>query len=111
MADFVQLEDPQKLNLARYERVWWDLVHQHFVVMINGTFQAVSASPMQLPVASAAATAGVSSAPQIAGPFHRLSKPFAVKEGKNATLAKFSLDMKLLAIQVIDFGRCICRNL
>lgn len=68
---------PKQLDLIRFQRVWWDPVHQHFVVMNNGLFQSVD----------------------IDG---HLSTPIPVKDGPLAMLAKYSLDLSLIAIQISD---------
>jgi len=82
MADFLQLVRPQTLDLMQYERVWWDPGHQHFVVLSNGVFSALSSSSVP--------GRGLT----------RRSRPVEAQGGSGAKLAKYSLDMELLALQV-----------
>ena len=56
----MELLSPQSLELLRYERVWWDPVHQHFVVIYNGLFYSLSADE--------------------SGVFSKTSTPFPIRE-------------------------------
>lgn len=84
MTDFLQLVRPQTLDLMQYERVWWDPGHQHFVVLANGVFSALSSSSVP--------GRGLT----------RRSRPVEAQGGSGAKLAKYSLDMELLALQVMS---------
>ena len=91
MAHSLQVHRPQSLNLSQYERVWWDPAQQHFVLMNKGTFQALCAGP------DPRRGAGVA-----AGGFTTVRARCTVEKGRRAKLAKYSLDMKLLAVQISD---------
>jgi len=68
---------PQQLDLIRFQRVWWDPVHQHFVVMSSGLFQAADVEG-------------------------NLYASVPVADGQIAILAKYSLDMSMIALQISD---------
>ena len=84
---FLELHGPQ--SLTQFDGFWWDSAHQHFVVLRNGAFRALCAAPNDRRGDGCAG-----------GRFAVVAGAcFVAEAARGVALAKYSLDMKLLAMQ------------
>mmetsp|Transcript_42019 Transcript_42019/g.94933 ORF Transcript_42019/g.94933 Transcript_42019/m.94933 type:complete len:199 (+) Transcript_42019:65-661(+) len=97
------LHAPQALGLSFYERAWWDQAHQHFTVTDRaGLFKAIT------PASTCRATDVEGGAGELVSAVQPESKGVLVAEARGALFAKYSLNKKLLAIQVGESSLVVC---